>query len=57
MKKLNRNLYLLFIGMIEAIFIIYTIIMYKRGIAETGEIGFGCFAMGIIGALCIAIVF
>ena len=55
MKPLNRNLYLLFIGMIEAIFFIYTIIMYRRGIAGTAEIAFGCCAMTIIGAGCIAI--
>ena len=55
MKQLNRNLYLLFIGMIEAIFIIYTIIMYRRGIAGTAEIAFGCCAMTIIGLGCIAI--
>lgn len=57
MKPLNRNLYLLFIGIIEVIFIIYTIIMYRRGIPETGEIAFGCCAMAIIGVGCIAVVF
>ena len=41
--------------MIEAIFFIYTIIMYRRGIAGTAEIAFGCCAMTIIGAGCIAI--
>ena len=55
MKQLNRNIYLLFIGMIEAIFIIYTIIMNRRGIAGTAEIAFGCCAMTIIGLGCIAI--
>ena len=43
--------------MIEAIFIIYTIIMYRRGIASIGVIGFGCFAMAVIGAGCIAMAF
>ena len=57
MKKTNRNLYLLFIGIIEAIFIIYTIIMYRRGIVETSEIVSGCCFMSIIGAMCIAIAF
>ena len=57
MKPLNRNLYLLFIGIIEAIFIIYTIIMYRRGIADTGEIAFGCCAMAIIGVCCIVVAF
>lgn len=55
MKQLNRNIYLLFIGIIEAIFIIYTIIMNRRGIAGTAEIAFGCCAMTIIGLGCIAI--
>ena len=41
--------------MIEAIFFIYTIIMYRRGIAGTAEIAFGCCTMTIIGAGCIAI--
>ena len=57
MKPLNRNVYLLFIGMIEAIFIIYSIIMYRRGFASIGVIGFGCFAMAIIGVGCIALAF
>ena len=57
MKKTNRNLYLLFIGIIEAIFTIYTIIMYRRGIVETSEIVSGCCFMSIIGAMCIAIAF
>ena len=57
MKQLNRNIYLLFIGIIEAIFIIYTIIMYRRGIVETSEIGFGCCFMALMGVLCIVVAF
>ena len=57
MKQLNRNIYLLFIGIIEAIFIIYTIIMYRRGIVETSEIGFGCCFMALMGILCIVVAF
>lgn len=43
--------------MIEAIFIIYTIIMYRRGIVETSEIGSGCCFMAIIGVLCLVVAF
>ena len=57
MNRLNRNLYLLFIGIIEAIFIFYTIIMYRREIAESWEIVFGCCGMAIIGVMCIVVAF
>lgn len=57
MKHLNRNIYLLFIGIIEAFFIIYTIIMYRRGIVETGELVFGCCCMAIMAAMCIVVAF
>ena len=57
MKRLNRNIYLFFIGIIEAFFIIYTIIMYRRGIVETGELVFGCCCMAIMAAMCIVVAF
>ena len=57
MKRLNRNIYLFFIGIIEAFFIIYTIIMYRRGIVETGELVFGCCGMAIIAVMGIVVAF
>lgn len=43
--------------MIEAFFIIYTIIMYRRGIVETGELVFGCCGMAIIAVMGIVVAF
>lgn len=57
MKQLNRNIYLLLIGIIAAAFIIYTIVMSRRGIVETGELVFGCCCMAIMAVICIAIAF
>ena len=38
MKQMNRNIYLLLIGIIEAIFIIYTIVMSRRENIESGDL-------------------
>ena len=57
MKQLNRNIYLLLIGIIEAIFIIYTIVMSRRENIESWELMFGCCCMAIMTAMCIAIAF
>ena len=57
MNRLNRNLYLLFIGIIEAIFIIYTIVMNRKENIETWELMFGCCGMAIIGVMCIVVAF
>ena len=57
MKQLNRNIYLLLIGIIEAIFIIYAIVMSRRENIETGELMFGCWSMAIMAVICIAIAF
>ena len=57
MKQLNRNIYLLLIGIIAAAFIIYTIVMSRRGIVETGELVFGCCCMAIMAAICIFVAF
>lgn len=57
MKQLNRNIYLLFIGIIEAIFIIYTIVMNRKENIETWELMFGCCGMAIIGVMCIVVAF
>ena len=57
MKRLNRNIYLLLIGIIEAAFIIYTIVMSRRENIETGELVFGCCSMAIMAAICIVVAF
>lgn len=57
MKQLNRNIYLLLIGIIEAIFIIYTIVMSRRENIESWELMFGCWSMAIMAVICIAIAF
>ena len=57
MKQLNRNIYLLLIGIIEAIFIIYTIVMSRRENIESWELMFGCCGMAIMAVICIAIAF
>ena len=57
MKHLNRNIYLLLIGIIEVAFIIYTIVMSRRENIETGELEFGCCGMAIMAVICIAIAF
>ena len=57
MKHLNRNIYLLLIGIIEAVFIIYTVVMSRRENIETGELVFGCCAMAIMAAICIVVAF
>ena len=57
MKQLNRNIYLLLIGIIEAAFIIYTIVMSRRENIESWELMFGCWSMAIMAVICIAIAF
>ena len=57
MKHLNRNIYLLIIGIIEVAFIIYTIVMSRRENIETGELEFGCCGMAIMAVICIAMAF
>ena len=57
MKNLNRNIYLLLIGIIEAIFIIYTVVMSRRENIETEELVFGCCSMAIMTAICIVVAF
>lgn len=57
MKQLNRNIYLLLIGIIEAAFIIYTIVMSRRENIESWELMFGCCSMAIMAVICIAIAF
>lgn len=57
MKHLNRNIYLLLIGIIEVAFIIYTIVMSRRENIEAGELEFGCCGMAIMAVICIAMAF
>lgn len=57
MKRLNRNIYLLLIGIIEVAFIIYTIVMSRRENIETGELVFGYCSMAIMAAICIVVAF
>ena len=57
MKNLNRNIYLLLIGIIEAIFIIYTVVISRRENIDTEELVFGCCSMAIMTAICIVVAF
>lgn len=57
MKQLNRNIYLLLIGIIAAAFIIYTIVMSRRENIETDELVFGCCGMAIMAAICLVVAF
>lgn len=57
MKNVNRNIYLLLIGIIEALFITYTIVVSRRGIVESGELVFGYCGMAIMAVMGIFVAF
>lgn len=57
MKQLNRNIYLLVIGIAEVLFFAYIFVIYQRGLMDTKEFGGCCIYMALMAALALAVAF
>jgi len=48
MKHLNRNLYLIMMGIVEVLFFTYMIVLYKKGIIEVQDFNTSCIHLAVI---------
>lgn len=57
MKNLNRNLYLIIVGIAEILFFTYAMVLYRRGIIDTFHFQMGCIFAGGVGVLAVILAF
>ena len=54
---MNRKLYLIIIGIVEALFLIYTIVLYQSGTINTSDLQTACATIAVASVLCFALAY
>ena len=57
MKHLNRNLYLIIVGIAEVLFFTYAMVLYRRGTIDSSDLQMGGILAGGVGVLAVILAF